>query len=1041
MPTRNIAHSLEYTSIAANALRGIALATEIPFLSRACELVSAIIPMVEHTRMHKERCTHIVEQIHQSLCALTALCVGTELVLAPKMIHEIAQFASILEKLQLCLEAQNDIGPLRRFFRQNELTFQLNICEKGLQAAFEAFKMETMVEAATDLVQFHVDLETRHQAMLELISAQSISFDDRSLVHIKQRDHSSGSLSLLPASPKLFHGREAEFDLLVSTLLSDNPRAVILGPGGIGKTTLAMALLHFPAILEKYNNQHFISCESSSTCSEMITTLGLHLQLEPSRQLQRMVIRHLQQCESSLIVLDNLETPWEGPESRGEVEELLSSLADIPGVGLLVTMRGTERPAKVKWSRPFLLPLEPLSSTASRQIFLDIADEPEIGEESALDQLLNLSDNHPLAITLLANVASFEGYATTLERWQIENFTLLSLGHDKGSSLEKSITLSIHSPQFKSFQPAQDLLSLLSLLPDGIKDKDLQASKVSIPNMGQCQSFLLRMSLAYRDPEGRLRALSPIREFIHRVHPPSQILAASLRLYFQDLLDVWLSTRRQLFAGNRAVITELVGNLGNVNSLLLEGMITEDKSTLVAIGASITVLDIFSEIMMQGSTLLVQRLPHLVRITEDVDLRLKYGRRLLCNRNPKFWLGENPKVWIQEGLEYFNTGNTYPIDQAATFYNTVAWYYIKSNSIDRQKATEYNKLALDLVEQTDNTELQLLCFDTEIIVAEMWGDRNRQLKVINKAYNCLAKIGSTMNLSQCDLLVSEAWVQLQLGNLPRTLRLCIEANEILIVFGMQKSDRYLEILNVRAEVHFNKSEYLEARQLYQEMISLISFGPFYANALISLAHTDLVTGGPVENIQENLNKSERVYKALDNDKTVISVFLLMRGLLDILEGNIDDARSRFLCCLAESREYRPDIHSLSLAVISDSRHKLYDVTETFNWAVVSFAFVRKMDDVVGTWNALQRLADAVVDLADDETAFSLFQVALEGGTQIDIHLLRARCMIGIGDIMFRKGIYKQAQSMWKEACPLLVRSSQMEEVDAVNERLGNLQSI
>jgi hypothetical protein len=90
-------------------------------------------------------------------------------------------------------------------------------------------------------------------------------------------------------------------------------------------------------------------------------------------------------------------------------------------------MWGAEWPAKVQWHQPFLPPLEPLSSYASRQIFLDIMDDPDSGEESALNDLLDLSGSLPLAVSLMANIALFEGYAGTLHRWQIENTTLLGI--------------------------------------------------------------------------------------------------------------------------------------------------------------------------------------------------------------------------------------------------------------------------------------------------------------------------------------------------------------------------------------------------------------------------------------------------------------------------------------------------------------------------------------------------------------------------------------------------------------------------------------
>jgi hypothetical protein len=106
----------------------------------------------------------------------------------------------------------------------------------------------------------------------------------------------------------------------------------------MGKTTLAMAALHHPAILEKYNVKHFISSESATTCADLVTNIGLHLGLETSSQLSRAIIRHLEQSGPCLVVLDNFETPWEPLESRAQVEEFLSRLADISSLALLVSL-------------------------------------------------------------------------------------------------------------------------------------------------------------------------------------------------------------------------------------------------------------------------------------------------------------------------------------------------------------------------------------------------------------------------------------------------------------------------------------------------------------------------------------------------------------------------------------------------------------------------------------------------------------------------------------------------------------------------------
>jgi hypothetical protein len=111
---------------------------------------------------------------------------------------------------------------------------------------------------------------------------------------------------------------------------------------------------------------------------------------------------------------------------------------------------------------------------------------------------------------------------------------------------------------------------------------------------------------------------------------------------------------------------------------------------------------------------------------------------------------------------------------------------------------------------------------------------------------------------------------------------------------------------------------------------------------------------------------------------------------------------------------------------------------TFRWAVIYLAFEQKMKDPVGTANALRRLADLCSILDEEETALNLFHAALEGGTAMDIHCLRAECMVGIGDIMIRRGDSAQAEEMWTTAHPLFLRASQMKDAAVVEKRLEQL---
>jgi hypothetical protein len=67
-----------------------------------------------------------------------------------------------------------------------------------------------------------------------------------------------------------------------------------------------------------------------------------------------------------------------------------------------------------------------------------------------VQQLIDLTGNLPLAVSLIANVASYEGCDVALSRWKTESTRLLSDGYDKTSSLEISIMLSLSSARMNS---------------------------------------------------------------------------------------------------------------------------------------------------------------------------------------------------------------------------------------------------------------------------------------------------------------------------------------------------------------------------------------------------------------------------------------------------------------------------------------------------------------------------------------------------------------------------------------------------------------
>ncbi|KAJ6492336.1 P-loop containing nucleoside triphosphate hydrolase protein, partial [Mycena sanguinolenta] len=335
----------------------------------------------------------------------------------------------------------------------------------------------------------------------------------------------------LPSIPKIFYGREAELEAITRMFSQEAPRVAILGGGGMGKTSLARAVLHHPDTLTKFEQRFFVSAEPATTSIELAALIGLHIGLNPGQDLTKAVVQYFAKNSSSLLILDNLETVWEPIQSRSAVEEFLALLSDVQHLGLIVTMRGAERPAKVRWTHPFLLPLQPLSDDAAQQTFMDITD----GSHSVEDfkKLLSFTDNMPLAVDLLAHLVDFESLEYVLARWETEKTSMLSVGHDRKSNLDVSINLSLSCPRITS--ESKELLSLLSILPNGLSDAELVQSKLPIANILSCKATLLATSLAYQNSNKRLMLLMPIREYVRQFSPPSSCLVHSLCKCFYAL--------------------------------------------------------------------------------------------------------------------------------------------------------------------------------------------------------------------------------------------------------------------------------------------------------------------------------------------------------------------------------------------------------------------------------------------------------------------------------------------------------------------------
>jgi hypothetical protein len=99
----------------------------------------------------------------------------------------------------------------------------------------------------------------------------------------------------------------------------------------------------------------------------------------------------------------------------------------------------------------------------------------------------------------------------------------------------------------------------------------------------------------------------------------------------------------------------------------------------------------------------------------------------------------------------------------------------------------------------------------------------------------------------------------------------------------------------------------------------------------------------------------------------------------------------------------------------------------------------KLKEKLGIHKALQFLGDGFLACDDEQTAISLFTVALEGFTGMDIHQSRAECIVRLGDISNGHSDILTALELWEKARSLFERSSQTKQVQYIDERLARVE--
>ena len=364
---------------------------------------------------------------------------------------------------------------------------------------------------------------------------------------------------LPPPAPRACFGRGELVEKVVGIAQNLEPIALI-GAGGIGKTSIALTVLHHSRIEKRFGgNRRFIRCDQfPASRAHFLARLSKVIGAGIENPEDTTPLRPFLSSREMLIVLDNAESILDpqGTDHR-EIYAVVDELCQFRTVCLCITSRITTVPRYCK--RPQILTL---SMDAACDIFYGIYGD--CGRSEIIEDLLRRLDFHALSITLLATTASENTWDDDrlAEEWVAHRAQVLQTDHNE--SLAATVELSLASPTFRKLGPdARDLLGVVAFFPHGVDGKNLDWLFPNIPNRKNIVDKFCVLSLAYRS-NGFVTMLAPIRDHLSPRDPSSSPLLCTTRYRYFTRLSVYIDPGDRGFGDSRWIVSEDV----NVEHLL-----------------------------------------------------------------------------------------------------------------------------------------------------------------------------------------------------------------------------------------------------------------------------------------------------------------------------------------------------------------------------------------------------------------------------------------------------------------------------------------